>query len=80
ATPDTLAGTVRAAFPEKHITVDTVTHKGALVAAVGVPAERDCILLVRTPSGAIESPGYDAVWLEPGELGCKTGLYVSPPR
>ncbi len=80
ATPDTLAGAVRAAFPEQHITVDTVTHEGALVAAVGVPAERDCILLVRTPSGAVESPGYDAVWLEPGELGCKTGLYVSPPR
>ncbi|EEP73071.1 hypothetical protein MCAG_03398 [Micromonospora sp. ATCC 39149] len=80
ATPDTLAGTVRAAFPEKHITVDTVTHEGALVAAVGVPAERDCILLVRTPSGAIKSPGYDRIWLEPGEMGCKTGLYVSPPR
>ncbi|MET8120601.1 hypothetical protein [Micromonospora sp. NPDC005189] len=80
ATPDTLAGAVRAAFPEKHIKVDTVTHEGALVAAVGVPAERDCLLLVRTPGGAIESPGYDAIWLEPGEMGCRTGLYVSPPR
>ncbi|MBM0231458.1 hypothetical protein JNW91_06025 [Micromonospora sp. STR1_7] len=80
ATPDTLAGAVRAAFPEKHVTVDTVTHEGALVAAVGVPAELDCLLLVRTPAGAIESPGYDPNWLEPGETGCRTGLYVSPPR
>ncbi|KXK59099.1 hypothetical protein AWW66_26135 [Micromonospora rosaria] len=80
ATPDTLASRVRAAFPEKHVTVDTVTHQGALVAAVGVPAERDCIVLVRTPGGAIESPAYDRIWLEPGEMGCRTGLYVSPPR
>ncbi|WBB82222.1 hypothetical protein O7606_00140 [Micromonospora sp. WMMD882] len=80
ATPGTLAWAVRAAFPERHVTVDTVVHEGALVAAVGVPAERDCLLMVRTPGGAIESPGYDPIWLEPGETGCKTGLYVSPPR
>ncbi|WP_320068550.1 hypothetical protein [Micromonospora sp. RTGN7] len=80
ATPDTLEDSVRTAFPEKHIIVDTVTHEGALVAAVGVPAERDCLLMVRAPGGAIESPGYDAIWLEPGEMGCRTGLYVSPPR
>ncbi|TNH30636.1 hypothetical protein FHG89_06905 [Micromonospora orduensis] len=80
ATPSTLAGAVRAAFPERHVTVDTATHEGALVAAVGVPAERDCLLMVRTAGGAIESPGYDPVWLEPGETGCGTGLYISPPR
>ncbi|MEV0001892.1 hypothetical protein AB0H28_06325 [Micromonospora sp. NPDC050980] len=80
ATPQTLAGAVRAAFPQEWITVDTVTHEGALVAAVGVPAERDCLLLVRTPAGRIETPGYDREWLEPGETGCKTGLYVTPPR
>ncbi|MEV4494190.1 hypothetical protein AB0J84_00570 [Micromonospora arborensis] len=80
ATPDTLASRVRAAFPEKHVTVDTTTHENALVAAVGVPAERECLVLVRTPGGAIETPGYDQIWLEPGEMGCRTGLYVSPPR
>ncbi|MFG2045840.1 hypothetical protein ACGFIW_00220 [Micromonospora sp. NPDC048935] len=80
ATPDTLAGTVRAAFPERHVTVDTTTHGKALVAVLGVPAERQCLLLVRTPGGAIESPAYDPIWLEPGETGCNTGLYVSPPR
>ncbi|WFE36173.1 hypothetical protein [Micromonospora sp. WMMD975] len=80
ATPATLAGAVRAAFPQEWITVDTVTHEGALVAAVGVPPERQCLLLVRTPAGKIEEPGYDRIWLEPGETGCKTGLYVAPPR
>ncbi|WP_245716189.1 hypothetical protein [Micromonospora humi] len=80
ATPETLAGAVRAAFPQEWITVDTTTHEGALVAAVGVPAERDCLLLVRTPAGRIETPGYDREWLEPGETGCRTGLYVAPPR
>ncbi|MGC5289880.1 hypothetical protein [Micromonospora sp. DT231] len=80
ATPDTLAATVRAAFPEKHVTVDTATHQNALVAVLAVPAERDCLLLVRKPDGAITTPGYDREWLEPGETGCNTGLYVSPPR
>ncbi|MFI5833321.1 hypothetical protein ACIA5A_06545 [Micromonospora sp. NPDC051300] len=80
ATPQTLAARVRAAFPQEWLTVDTVTHEGALVAAVGVPAERDCLLLVRTPAGRIEEPGYDRVWLEPGEIGCRTALYTAPPR
>ncbi|MEU8085793.1 hypothetical protein AB0B57_19555 [Micromonospora sp. NPDC049101] len=80
ATPDTLAGAVRAAFPEKHVTVDTTTHENALVAVLSVPPERQCLLLVRTPGGAIEAPAYDPIWLAPGETGCNTGLYVSPPR
>lgn len=80
ATPETLASAVRAAFPQDWITVDTTARDGALVAAVGVPAERDCLLLVRTPAGKIESPGYDRIWLEPGEIGCRTALYLAPPR
>ncbi|MDG4759726.1 hypothetical protein [Micromonospora sp. WMMD710] len=80
ATPDTLAGAVRAAFPAQYVTVDTATHEGVLVAAVGVPAERECLLLIRTPAGTIESPEYNLGWLEPGETGCRVGLYVSPPR
>ncbi|MET8230378.1 hypothetical protein ABZS77_06845 [Micromonospora sp. NPDC005298] len=71
---------MRAAFPEQRVTVDTTTHEGVLVAAVGVPAERDCLLPIRTAGGAVESPGYDPTWLEPGETGCRTGLYTSPPR
>ncbi|MFI7211446.1 hypothetical protein [Micromonospora maritima] len=80
ARPETLAGAVRTAFPQEWITVDTAAQDGALVAAVGVPAERECLLLVRTPTGRIEEPGYDRIWLEPGETGCRTGLYLSPPR
>ncbi|MFY1693629.1 hypothetical protein [Plantactinospora sp. WMMB782] len=80
ATPATLGSAVRSAFPEAYVSVDVADHEGWLVAAVGVPAERDCLLLVRSPAGAIESPGYDRISLEPGELGCSTGLFVSPPR
>ncbi|MFG2037904.1 hypothetical protein [Dactylosporangium sp. NPDC048998] len=80
ATPDTLSGAVRAAFPQDGISVDTVTHEGILVAAVGVPAERDCILMIRTADGATKQLGYDPVQLEPGELGCSVGLYTNPPR
>lgn len=80
ATPDTLAGAVRAAFPDEVFKVDTVTAQGTLVAAVGVPAERDCIVMIRTPDGATKRVGFDPVWLEPGELGCSVQLYTSPPR
>jgi hypothetical protein len=80
ATPDSLAADVRAAFPAEFITVDTVTHGGELVAAVGVPQERDCVLAVRLVDGTVAHPGYDPIWLEPGELGCRVGLYTSPPR
>lgn len=80
ATPDSLAADVRTAFPDEFITVDTATHGGELVAAVGVPAERDCLLAVRLMNGAIVYPGFDRVWLEPGELGCRVALYTAPPR
>ncbi|MEQ4305517.1 hypothetical protein ABNF97_29740 [Plantactinospora sp. B6F1] len=80
ATPATLDSAVRSAFPEEYVSVDVALHEGWLVAAVGVPAERDCLLLVRSPVGAIVSPGYNRTSLEPGELGCSTGLFESPPR
>jgi hypothetical protein len=79
ATPETLADTVRAAFPEG-VSVDTVTEDGVLVAAVGIPAERDCVVVIRTPDGKTKDIGFDRIWLEPGEMGCRTGLYTSPPR
>lgn len=79
ATPETLADVVRAAFPEE-FSVDTATEAGVLVAAVGVPAERDCVVVIRTPDGKTKSVGFDQIWLEPGEMGCQTGLYTSPPR
>lgn len=80
AAADSLASDVRAAFPEDFIFVDTATHDGELVAAVGVPAERECLVAVRLVDGTIAYPGYDRIWLEPGEVGCKVALYTAPPR
>ena len=80
ATAETLAGKVRAAFPQGGIGVDTVTSEGTLVAAVGVAAERDCVVMIRSADGRTRQISYDRVWLEPGELGCHTTLYTSPPR
>jgi hypothetical protein len=39
----------------------------------------DCLLMVKRPDGTIDLPGYDRIWLAPGELGCSTDLYTSPP-
>jgi hypothetical protein len=80
ATSNSLAADVRAAFPDEFITVDTARHGGELVAAVGVPAERECLLATRRVDGTIDYPGYDRIWLEPGELGCRVALYTAPPR
>ncbi|MEV4512379.1 hypothetical protein AB0K00_25855 [Dactylosporangium sp. NPDC049525] len=80
ATPQTLADAVRAAFPQEGITVDTATAGETLVAAVGVPAERDCIVMIKTADGATSTVGFDRVQLEPGETGCRTALYTRPVR
>lgn len=80
ATPETLASVVRAAFPQQGFVVDTVTNQGALVAAVSVPAERDCVVMVRTPGGEPKRVVFDQIQLEPGETGCGTGLYTNPVR
>jgi hypothetical protein len=80
ATPETLADAVRAAFPQEGFVIDTATAGGTLVAAVGVPSERDCIVTIRTPDGATKDVGFDRVQLEPGEVGCRTSLYTQPVR
>ncbi|WP_433077807.1 hypothetical protein ACQP1P_35540 [Dactylosporangium sp. CA-052675] len=80
ATPDTLANVVRAAFPQDGIRVDTVIYQDTMVAAVGVPAERDCLVMIRTPDGMLKQVSYDPIQLEPGETGCNTRLYTNPPR
>ena len=79
ATPHSLADDLRAAFPDEFITIDSVTYGDELVAAVGVPAERDCLVGVRRGDGTIDYPAFDRVWLEPGELGCRVTLYTAPP-
>ncbi|WP_240670224.1 hypothetical protein [Actinoplanes solisilvae] len=80
ATPETLGSKVRAAFPQEGIGVDTITSEGTLVAAVGVAAERDCVVMIKTTDGRTRQISYDRIWLEPGELGCRVTLYTSPPR
>ena len=80
AKPETLASVVRAAFPRTGISVDTVTWHDTMVAAVGVPAERDCIVMIRTPDGQPEQIAFDRIQLEPGETGCRSALYTAPVR
>lgn len=76
-----LRDTLRAEFPGDEFTIDTVeTPAGETVAAVGVTPGTHCILRVRLRNGEIISPPYDRTWLQPGELGCSTGLYVAPPQ
>ncbi|WIM99771.1 hypothetical protein ACTOB_003433 [Actinoplanes oblitus] len=80
ATPETLADRVRTAFPQDGIGVDTVTDKGTLVAAVGVAAERDCLVMIRKPDGKTMPVAFRPVQLEPGETGCRTSLYTHPAQ
>jgi hypothetical protein len=80
ATRENLANAVRAAFPQGGITVDTAVAGDKLVAAVGVPSERDCIVMIRTPDGTTKDVGFDRIQLEPGETGCATALYTHPVR
>lgn len=75
-----LRAALRAAFPQSFITIDTTrTDDGVLVAAVGVPEERDCLVAVRGADGAVQRIAFDPVWIEPGETGCATALYTNPP-
>ncbi|SEN34158.1 hypothetical protein [Cryobacterium luteum] len=79
ATSASLERDVRAAFAEDFMTVDTDYVDGALIAAVGVPGERECIVGVRGSDGVVEFSGFDRTWIEPGELGCTTNIVTSPP-
>lgn len=80
ASAASLAGDVRAAFPQDFVTVDTEAVTGDLIAAVGVSAERECIVGVRGVDGIVEFRGYDPAWIEPGEQGCSIQLVTSPPQ
>lgn len=71
---------VRAVFPDPSLTVETtVTDAGEAVAAVGAPAARDCVILVRRVDGTVDSVDFRRISLEPGEAGCSTSLYTNPP-
>ncbi len=81
AEPDVpVAEALRAAFPDPATTIESVvTDEGETVAAVGVPASRDCVVLVRRTDGSIDPVSFRRVSLEPGEVGCSTSLYTAPP-
>ena len=70
---------LRDAYPEDYVRVETVAADGGVVAAVGIPAERECILIFRDAAGAISFPEFRRISLEPGEVGCSTSLYTAPP-
>jgi len=67
------------AFPEEYHRIDTDLWNGEIVVAVGIPAERECILIVRDVAGELSYPSYRRISLEPGEAGCATDLYTNPP-
>ncbi|WP_022878824.1 DUF3566 domain-containing protein [Microbacterium sp. B19] len=74
------AESVRALFADPTTTVEvSVTDAGETVAAVGAPAARDCVVLVRHADGTIDPVDFRRISLEPGEVGCSTSLYTNPP-
>lgn len=70
---------LHAAFPEDYMQIQTELWNGETVVAVGIPAERECILIVRDQAGALSYPSYRQISLEPGETGCAPDLYTNPP-
>lgn len=84
-TPETAGHALRADFTTElltaeHLVVEVAEHDGRLIVAVGVPAERQCVVAAREPDGSVSRPGFRSIWLEPGELGCTTRLVTAPPR
>lgn len=80
ATAEDVDAAVADAFPQPEVTTQTEVVGGELVASVGIPVERDCLVMVRRVTGVVERLAFDSEWLEPGELGCSTRLYTAPPR
>lgn len=76
---DAVDAALHDSFPEEYYRVDTDLWNGETVAAVGIPTERECILIVRNVAGELSYPSYRRVSLEPGETGCATDLYTNPP-
>lgn len=76
---DAIDAALREAFPADDHRIEVTSWNGETVVAVGIPAERECILVVRSETGALSSPSYRRISLEPGEAGCTTALYTNPP-
>lgn len=79
ATADDVDRSLRVAYPQEYIRIETTAADGGVVAAVGIPAERECVLVFRDAAGAITYPDFRPISLEPGETGCSTALYTNPP-
>ena len=79
ATAEEVDRALRDAYPQEHVRIETEAAEGGIVAAVGIPAERECVLVFRDASGAITFPDFRRISLEPGEVGCSTSLYTNPP-
>lgn len=79
ATAEEVDRSLRDAYPQEHVRIETEAAEGGIVAAVGIPAERECVLVFRDASGAITYPDFRRISLEPGEVGCSTSLYTNPP-
>ncbi|MET0811997.1 MAG: hypothetical protein ABWY03_03010, partial [Microbacterium sp.] len=76
---DAIDAALHDAFPDDVVRIETALWNGETVVAVGIPVERECILVVRSPDGELTYPPFRRISLEPGETGCATDLYTSPP-
>lgn len=79
SSPATVGADLRAAFPQNFVTVDALVSGDKIIAAVGVPEHRQCIVAVRDRDGVHVYQGFDGTWLAPGETGCTTELITNPP-
>ena len=81
ATPENAASRVAEAFPEEFYDIEVRELYGEIVAAVGIPSVRKCVIGVRATDGTVSTfQGFDREQLMPGELGCSPSLYTPAPR
>jgi hypothetical protein len=76
---DAIDAALHEAFPHEYYRIDSELWNGETVVALGIPSERECILIVRNDAGELSYPTYRRISLEPGETGCATDLYTNPP-
>lgn len=60
-TAQSLNADLKRAFPQDFITIEWAASEDELVAAVGVPSERDCLVFVRHADGSIERVGFRSI-------------------
>jgi hypothetical protein len=80
ATSSTLARDVRAAFPQDFILIDTTDYRGVLIAALSIPSNHDCVVVVKSARGKVAPGAYRRIDSQVGETGCNTRLITNPAR